>query len=337
MFKICSVTHRALSSAVLLAATALLGGCSDPPEASRFQVAAQGLNMAGLTTEGHRLVAASISHGGSFWDVRDSARRFNWNHHASEPSMLAAVGLSGDASVAVTIDQAPIMVLWDARSGQALRSWMLPHEVTSVALSDAAGRLLIGTNNNEALVFDPRRGGIEHRLAHDNRVKDVAITADGRLGLTVADDRFARLWDLDTAQERHRWELGNLGITAALSRTGRYAFAAAQSARAAVWDTQTGALLFELNPYQHWVGRGNTYSSARFSPREDELLTGSVAGRVRRWSLATGQPLASWMLGRRELLTPSAIKLIALAYGQHDDYIVVGSNGWVYTLTNSSN
>lgn len=314
----------------------LLAGCFDPGEKRSIQVAVQGLYDADLSTDGSNLVVASVNHGGSLWDVVGGARRFNWNHHGGEQTTLVAVALAGDATYAVTLDQVPIMVLWDVKSGRALQSWMLPHEVTSAALADSGRRLLIGTENNEALVFDLRRGGIEHRLRHDDAVNAVAITPDGRLGLTVADDDFARLWDLQQAKELHRWELDNNGITAALSPSGRYAFAAGQSARAAVWDTRSGALLFELNPYQKWMGRGTTYSSARFSAREDELLTGSVTGQVKRWSLGSGQPIATWTLGRGSWIAPAAVSLIALAYARNGDYLAVGSNGLVYVLGRQS-
>lgn len=323
---------RWLPCAVMLTAALLLSGCFDPGEKHSFGVAEQGLYDASLSSDAGSLVIASVTQGGSFWDLANSTRRFNWNHHGEKPTALVAVALAGDTSYAVTVDQAPIMVLWDAKTGQALRSWMLPLEVTSMALADAGRRLLIGTANNEALVFDLRRGGIEHRLSHEEEVNDVAISADGKLGLTVADDDYARLWDLQQAKELHRWELNNNGMTAALSPSGRYAFAAGQSARAAVWDTRSGALLFELNPFQKWVGRGISYSSAVFSPREDELLTGSVNGHVKRWSLGNGQPLGSWILGRRSWISPSAVKLIALAYARNGDYFAVGSNGLVYVL-----
>ncbi|WPL19881.1 putative protein containing caspase domain protein [Thiorhodovibrio winogradskyi] len=325
-------SHSPLQFAWLLVVPLLLGGCFDPGEKGSFGVAQQGLYDANLSSDASALVAASINQGGSFWDLASKARRFNWNHHGEKPTVLVAVALAGDASYAVTVDQAPIMVLWDAKTGQALQSWMLPHEISSLALADAGRRLLIGTANNEALVFDLRRGGIEHRLSHAEEVNDVAISADGRLGLTVCDDDYARLWDLQQAKELHRWELDNNGMTAALSPSGRHAFAAGQSARAAVWDTRSGALLFELNPFQKWMGRGITYSSAVFSPREDELLTGSVTGHVKRWSLGSGQPLEHWILGRRSWITPSAVKLIALAYARNGDYLAVGSNGLVYVL-----
>lgn len=316
----------------LLSCALGLSGCFDPGERDSLEVAVQGLYDADLSTDARSLVAASVNHGGSVWDVVEGARRYNWNHPGGEQTTLVAVALSGDGAYGVTVDQVPIMVLWDAKSGRALQSWMLPYEVTSLALAEGWGRLLIGTANNEALVFDLRRGGIEHRLAHDEEVNDVAITPDGRLGLTVSDDDFARLWDLDRAKELKRWPLDNDGMTAALSPSGRYAFAAGQSARAAVWHTETGDLLFELNPYQELMGRGTTYSSARFSPNESELLTGSLTGRVRRWSIPAGEPLASWTLGRRSWLMPSAVKLIALGYSRNGDYYAVGSNGLVYRL-----
>jgi hypothetical protein len=62
------------------------------------------------------------------------------------------------------------------------------------------------------------------------------------------------------------------------------------------------------------------------------LLTGSVTGQVKRWSLANGEPLGSWTLGRRSWIAPSAVKLIALGYALNGDYIAVGSNGLVYVL-----
>lgn len=336
MFTRVAVSQSYRCASLLLGATLLLSACGDPGAKRSIEVAVQGLYSAELSADARTLVAASINHGGSYWDLVDGARRFSWNHRSGEQTVLVAAALSRDASHAVTVDRVPVMALWDTRTGRALQTWMLPHEVTSLALANSGRRLLIGTANNEALVFDLARGGIEHRLPHDDEVNDVAISANGRLGLTVADDQLARLWDLDQAWELQRWALDNNGMTAALSPDGRYAFAAGQSARAALWDTRSGDLLFELNPYQKWMGRGVSYSSARFSPDNRELLTGSVSGQVKRWSLPGGQKLEQWTLGRRSWLTPSAVKLIALGFAGKGDYVAVGSNGLVYHFGSSN-
>ncbi|MBK1648881.1 WD40 repeat domain-containing protein [Rhabdochromatium marinum] len=324
------------SQLLILSSALLLCGCLDSSAQHSYAVAEKGLYAADLSRTAGALLVATINQGGSLWDTAGVSQLFDLNYRDDEPSTFVAVALAGDGSYAITVDPIPVMMLWNARTGQAMRSWILPHEVSSVALADAARRLLIGTTNNEALVFDLRRGGIEHRLPHDDEINDVAISIDGRFGLTVADDDLARLWDLSAAKELRRWELGNNGMTAALSSSGRYAFAAAQSARAAVWDTGTGELVFELNPYYKWIGRGISYSSARFSPEEDELLTGSVTGQVKRWSLdatpGPGKILSRWTLGRRSWISPSAVKLIALAYASNGAYFAVGSNGLAYVL-----
>ena len=328
---------RSLRWSLLLSCALLLCGCFDSSAQHSYAVAEKGLYAADLSRTAGALLVATINQGGRLWDTASASQLFDLNYlKNNEPSTLVAVTLAGDGSYAITVDPIPVMMLWNARTGQAMQSWILPHEVSSLALADAARRLLIGTTNNEALVFDLRRGGIEHRLPHDDEVNDVAISIDGRFGLTVADDDLARLWDLSAARELRRWELGNNGMTAALSSSGRYAFAAAQSARAAVWDTRTGELVFELNPYYKWMGRGTSYSSARFSPQEDELLTGSVTGQVKRWSLDStsdpGKILSRWTLGRRSWISPSAVKLIALAYAANGAYFAVGSNGLAYVL-----
>lgn len=307
---------------LVLGTCLLLGGCGD--EKSFRDLAVQGVYTGSLSSDGKFALVGSINHGGSFWNLTQGQRLYNWNHQADSYSFLSASAISGDGKVAVTTDRERGLVFWNTTTGKPMGYWQTPGEANSIALDHSGTRALVGLTNNQVLVLDRLQGGISQILYHSDIVNAVAITPDGKLGLSGSDDQQAKLWNLDQGKELYYWELGHKVVTVALSDDGRYQFAAAQSRPGRLFSGDKQ--LAELGLARQ------TQSSARFSRDGTQLLTGSSAGDVYLWTVPGGEKQTSWHLGRKDIWKPTGISVRDLAFAGGKRVTAVGSNGRSYDL-----
>ncbi len=304
---------------LLLGFCLLLGACGD--EQAHQDMAVQGIYSGTLSADGRFALIGSINHGASFWD--GAQRLYNWNHQGGEYSLISSSALSGNGAIAATTDHDRGLVFWNAGTGKSLGYWQLPADANSIALDQTGQRALIGLANHQVLLFD-RRVGVLRVLPHEDIVNAVALTPDGRLGLSGADDQQAKLWDLERGVLLERWDLGHKVVTVALSDDGRYQFAAAQSRSGHLFARDQALATLGLER--------QTQSSARFSADGQQLLTGSSAGDVYLWSVPEGQRLHSWHLSRKDVWKPTGISVRALAFAGGQRFRALASNGRSYEL-----
>tara|TARA_Y100001933_G_scaffold265105_1_gene335400 strand:- start:2985 stop:3950 length:966 start_codon:yes stop_codon:yes gene_type:complete len=272
-----------LTLALALAAA----GCSgDSKPSASYELAAQGVYAAALSSGSELALVGSLNHGGSLWNTDSYARVFNWNHRAGEFSELVAAEFSPDGTRAVTTDPRTLVV-WDTRSGDALAFWTTPSAALDVAIAND-GRVLMGLEDHSAVVFDADTGAHLETLLHEGVVGSVALSADARWALTGSDDETAVLWNVDTGEAVHRIVQDNPVRVVALSAQGRYAFAASQGRLAAVYDGASGQRLMTVAERHHGI------TSARFSPDERYLLVGHVNRTVALWDVTTGRLVQRW-------------------------------------------
>jgi len=74
----------------------------------------------------------------------------------------------------------------------------------SVAITDDGTRVVIGNSDGEIAVWNPSTGDINALGRHEQAVFDIAVTPDGARAVSI-DDVDARLWDLESGGELHRW------------------------------------------------------------------------------------------------------------------------------------
>ena len=173
-----------LTLALALAAA----GCSgDSKPSASYELAAQGVYAAALSSGSELALVGSLNHGGSLWNTGSYARVFNWNHRAGEFSELVAAEFSPDGTRAVTTDPRTLVV-WDTRSGDALAFWTTPSAALDVAIAND-GRVLMGLEDHSAVVFDADSGAHLETLLHEGVVGSVALSADARWALTGSDGR----------------------------------------------------------------------------------------------------------------------------------------------------
>lgn len=325
--------QRSVRKAPLLTLLAvLLSACGSGDAPQRWQAyTAQGTYSATLSDDARYAVIGSMQHGGSLWDVGKDARLFDWNHKQGEYTSIVASDFSPDGGYAATASSQDL-VLWQVGNGQPVWFWSAPAEILDLALAPLGDYALLGLANHEAVYFDIKNGGIRQRLRHPARVRSVALDRAATLALTGSDDYRVRLWDLASAQVKHELSFDNTVDTVALSADGSRAFSAASLDRALIWDTQSGKVLHTLSGAEPFWQRRVSYLAARFSNDGRQLLTGSAAGSIQLWDVASGRQLRHWQAHKRDAYGPVSTGIDSVAFGPAGTWYAISSNGLLNVL-----
>jgi WD40 repeat protein len=201
---------------------------------------------------------------------------------------LLRVSADGRRIVTVAYDTAQV---WDALSGKPLGS-QIRHEqepITTAAFSPDGRLLAVGSIwDSSARLWDYAEGKpVGPLLSHNDALRTVAFSPDGKWLLTSSDDRTARLWDTATGRQvgmpfQHPERVN----AASFSPDGRRIITACDDATARVWDVAAGATgAVPLTP--------DAVASAAFSADGRRLTTASIDGTVRVWESATRRSVAA--------------------------------------------
>jgi len=123
------------------------------------------------------------------------------------------------------------------------------------------------------------------RMAHEDGVRAMAFSPDGRWLATTSDDRTARVWDPATGREVARMAHDDMVWAVAFSPDGRWLATGSADGTARVWDPATGQEVARMAHEDEVV-------AVAFSPDGRWLATASDDGTARVWDPATGQELA---------------------------------------------
>lgn len=135
---------------------------------------------------------------------------------------------------------------------------------------------------------DETQGGIRFHFkqAHNNSVEAVAISRDGRTGLSVGWDGFVRVWDLETGRETDRLQAGDRFLTSVLFLGDESRVAAAGSGGVVyIWELAGGRLVHRLHKHSFTIHSIAASADGRL------LLSGSGDGTARLWDTVQGTHL----------------------------------------------
>lgn len=116
--------------------------------------------------------------------------------------------------------------------------------VEQVALS-MDGTLGISTSYGGLEVWDLKNLRRSHTLRDDSaRLNAVALSADGKIAASAADDKSVKIWDVASGQETARLQ-GHSGTVfgVALTTDGRIVISASYDRTLKVWDVESRACL----------------------------------------------------------------------------------------------
>ena len=157
-------------------------------------------------------------------------------------------------------------------------------QVFAVAFSPDGTKVLTGSSDYTARIWDASNGQEVHKLNHDGMVYAVAFSPDGTKVLTGSSDNTARIWDVTNGQELHKLNHDGTVYAVAFSPDGTKVLTGSRDNTARIWDVSTGQELHKLN-------HDGTVFAVAFSPDGTKVLTGSYDYTARIWDVATGQEL----------------------------------------------
>ena len=207
--------------------------------------------------------------------------------------------------------------LWDAETGELLRTFDAPGDSVDFVGFSPDGNMLASTGSKDRTIqlWDTETGALLRTLTgHSDFVFSVAFSPDGKLLASGSFDASVKLWDVKTGAlfrtlSGHRGDV----MPVVFSPDGKTLASSGDDATIKVWDTATGALLRTL------TGHSERVRSVVFSPNGKLLASGSDDASVRLWDAETGRLLRKIMPvdPLLSLLAPVGKKLLDLEFDGH--------------------
>jgi WD40 repeat protein/DNA-binding SARP family transcriptional activator len=123
-------------------------------------------------------------------------------------------------------------------------------------------------------------------FTHTPAVWAVAFSPDAKYALTGSGDETARLWDVDSGQELHRFT-GHTAMIASVtfSPDGKHIVTASADKSAILWNATTGEEI------RRFVGHTLAMLGVTYSPDGKSIFTSAWDYTVRQWDVETGQEM----------------------------------------------
>jgi len=137
-------------------------------------------------------------------------------------------------------------------------------------------------------VFERKNSGVLRIFdKHGNRVNGVAISADGKRGLSASWDGKLRIWNLENGELIREINVENNPtlMSVALSADGKRALSGSNDHLMRLWDLETGQEL------RSFTGHPNTVWDVVFSPDGKKALSGCSDPNARLWDVESGKEL----------------------------------------------
>jgi WD40 repeat protein/uncharacterized caspase-like protein len=177
--------------------------------------------------------------------------------------------------------------LWDAQTGDRIcrlqdhGGW-----VATADFSPDGTKLITGSNDHRAIVWDIATGEALQALEHSMWVKSVVFSPDSRLVMVGDLDGTAILWDVVSGKKLRVFADHSPSVTSvAFSPDGTKVITAEGCGAINVWELATGKMVRRFSDHETVVDQ------AAISPDSQRLASRSRDGTLRLWDLASGEPI----------------------------------------------
>jgi WD40 repeat protein/serine/threonine protein kinase len=197
-------------------------------------------------------------------------------------SLLWAAAFSPDGDSILTLGGRDAR-LWDVQKGLERMTFSPNGIVASAEFSPDASRIVTGSWDNSARVWDAKTArDVLKLVGHARHVNSAVYSPDGKWILTASDDATAILWDADSGAKIQTYEGHSDSVRSAVfSPDGKLVLTASADKTARLWNADTGGELGRFEGHEWAV------LCAVFSPDGTKVLTGSEDNTARVWDTAT--------------------------------------------------
>lgn len=297
------------------------------------------VNAVSTTHDGPYFVSASDDRTLKVWETETGALVRTLEGHSSE---VRTCSLSEDGRFVISRSDDKVFKVWELSTGVELKTVAdknFPYDpalrivnpetayVGSSTVTPDGRRFLYPSvvrddydgKRNYLNIWDWETDAFRRVLTtHTDYVRSVAITADGRLGVSASEDLTLEVWDLDRLQKVHVLK-GHTGwvhhvvVTPdgkrAISATGVGFFGSIPESNLRIWDLTDGVEIKSLN------GGRNAITSLVITDDSRRIIFTSDSGDLQVWDIETGEKIAAFN---------SEYGLFALAVSPDGSRIVAG-------------
>jgi WD40 repeat protein len=191
---------------------------------------------------------------------------------------------SPDGAYVITVSEDHLARLWSVKTGKETAALPHPRRVSYAAFSRDR-KMLLTASGERLMVWDVAAlpqipSAPKVSLVHDAPVLYGEFSADGREILSVDFGGTARVWNVETGQERTELRRSEIRL-ARLSPDGRRMATAGENRVLQIWDTATGASVGQPVPHEYQI------TAVAFGPDGQRVVTANE-GSVRVWDTESG-------------------------------------------------
>ncbi len=214
----------------------------------------------------------------------------------ASPGGVPDIAYSPDGRLVATMSIQQEAKLWDANSGELLRTFVGADEFGSSLAFSPKGNILAEAFVTQVVLWDTTSGErivtlsgqpIDDVVGYNLGVGKISFSPDGKYLATANMDGAPTIWDLKTSRKVLSLETGMLPSKAiAYSPDGRLLATGGDEGIVQVWDAKNGEEQFSLE-------LGGIIHALSFSPNGDYLAAASEDGNIKVWETETGKIISN--------------------------------------------
>jgi len=236
------------------------------------------VHAAAFSSDSEKVVSGGYDKTIKIWEVH-SGRAIRTIRAASS---VLSVAFSPCGRYILCASNDKLIKLWDADTGEEIREFQGHSYTVSCAVFTPDGRQIIsGSDDNTVKIWDAASGREIKTLEHQNSVKSVAVSSDGKLLVTNSIGRRSgniKLWDISTGNEIRSFSYSHDYISVAISPDSKYISVGSHSRDVSIWEPDTGREI-KIPEVSDEV------SAVAFSHDSKFLLIASIDGYLTLWDL----------------------------------------------------
>ncbi|MGF1523204.1 MAG: NB-ARC domain-containing protein [Leptolyngbyaceae cyanobacterium] len=245
--------------------------------------------------QGHQL-ATAISNEVAVWDIRQGQQLFTGQGHTA---WIMCLAYSPDHTLIASGSRDQTIRLWDAATGQCIKTLPCQSWIQTVAFSPDGQHLVSGDNEGLIQVWEVATAQYQCSLkGHRDRVLALKFAAAGQTLVSSSQDQTVRVWDFASRDCRHTWAIPvNWTLAMDVSADGQTLVTGSEGNTVKQWDLTTGKCLDILPRYQSQVWSVVFRPDSLGTSQQDRpaILTASEDKTIKLWDANSGDCLQTFL------------------------------------------